>query len=183
MHSHLYLWSYLSVKSLLFRTGVLNINDLHRYDYLALEAPSEEQDRAWRTTLDMLDRIIKLTRARGYRMGLVVFPIEVQVSPEAIDLYRRVYGITVRDDALSGAPQRRLVEFAAARDVPAADLLPAFRAGQGTLFLRNRAITYDPVHPSPQGHRLAGEAVQKFVLASGLDSSGRARTQTQAHAR
>ncbi len=79
-----------------------------------------------------------------------------------------VYGITVRDDVLSGAPQRRLIEFAAARDAPAVDLLPVFRAGQGALFLRNRAITYDPVHPSPEGHRLLGMAVQKLVLGSRL---------------
>jgi lysophospholipase L1-like esterase len=183
LHSHLYLWSYLSVKSLLFRTGVLDINDIHRYDYLALEAPSEAQERAWRSTLDMLDRLVARTRARGYRLGLVLFPIEVQISQHAIDLYRRAYGVRVRDDALSGAPQRRLVEFAARRDVPAADLLPVFRAGRGALFLRNRAITYDPVHPSPDGHRLAGEAVAKFVLASGLDPATRPGARTPPHPR
>ena len=163
-HSQLYLLSYMRVKSLLYRTGVLDINRVHDYDFLPLEPPSERQARAWRMTYAWLGRIVALTRERGWPLALVVFPEEVQLGPASLALYHREFGTTLGPEVLDGEPQRRIVEFGRAHEVPVIDLLPAFRrAGDEPLYLRNRAISFDPVHPSPHGHRVAAAALSEAL--------------------
>lgn len=166
-HSQLYLLGYMSLKSFLYRTGVLDINAQHGYDFLAVEPPSPRQERAWASTMVQLERIAALARARGYPLVLVVFPVEVQLGPASLDFYRREFRVALGPEALSGDPQRRLAAFGAAHGVPVVDLLPAFRrADAEALYLRNRSITHDPVHPNPRGHRIAGEEVYRVVAAN-----------------
>lgn len=173
LNSHLYLLSYMSLKSFLYRTGVLDINRVHDYDFLALERPSERQARAWRATLGWLDRLVGLARQRGWPAAVVVFPMEVQLTPGSLALYRREFGTELGPAVLAGEPQRRLADWGAARDVPVIDLLPAFRAAADRpLYLRNRAITFDPVHPSPLGHAVAAAALHE-ALGTTLPLDGR----------
>jgi hypothetical protein len=169
LHSQAYLLGYMSVKSLLYRVRVLDIN--HESDFLPLEPPSDRQHRAWRASLEWLDRIASITRSRGWPLVVAVFPMEVQLTPDLLALYRRELGTRLGPEVLAGEPQRRVREWGATHDVPVVDLLPAFRAAAGQpLYLRNRSITYDPVHPSPLGHRVAG-AVLHRALAAALSRS------------
>ncbi len=168
-HSYLYLTSYLNFKSVLYWTGILDINRVHDYDFLSLEPPSPKQARAWDSTLAALDRLVALARQRGYPVVVSVFPMEVQLSAERLAFYRKKYGTTLGPEALSGEPQQRLKEFGARHDVVVVDLLPAFRAAADqAIFLRNGAITYDPVHPSVAGHRVAAEALHQALTSTVL---------------
>jgi hypothetical protein len=76
----------------------------------------------------MLGRLVTLSRERGYSLALVVFPLEMQLGPEVVDLYQRQFRLVLDPDVIKGEAQRRLREFAARHDVPMIDLLPAFRA-------------------------------------------------------
>jgi lysophospholipase L1-like esterase len=168
-NSQLYQSSYLSLKSVLYWAGVLDINRVHDYDFLSLETPSAKQARAWESTLALLDRLVTLTRERGYPVVLSVFPMEVQLSDERLEFYHRKFRTALGPEALTGEPQQRLREFGARHDVPVVDLLPAFRAaGSQETFLRNGAITYDPVHPSVAGHRVAADALYDALTHSVL---------------
>ena len=169
LHSHVYLASYMNLKSLLYKIGVLDINRVHSYDFLPLKPPSAKQAKAWESSLKLLSKIVALVRERDYPLLLVVFPMEVQLSPAAIELYRRELRVSIPPEALKGDPQRRIRAFGVEQGIPVVDLLPAFQsANHHELFLRNRAITYDPVHPSPFGHQLAGDEVYRILTANGF---------------
>ncbi len=168
-HSQLYLWSYMSLKSLLYKLGVLDINKVHYYDFFPLMPPSKEQSRAWNSTLRMLDKIVALARERRYPLVVIVWPMDVQLSRHNLELYRTQLGVSVGDQALSGEPQRRIAEFCRANGVPMVDPMPAFRqADHGQLFLRNSAITFDPVHPSIAGHHLLEQVIFRALNQIGL---------------
>jgi lysophospholipase L1-like esterase len=165
LHSEAYLLAYTSFKSLLYRMRVLDINRVHEYDFLPLEPPSDKQAAAWRASVDWLDRIASLTRSRGWPLVVTIFPMEIQLTPELVALYQREFGTRLGPEVLAGEPQRRIREWGAAHEVPVLDMLPAFRAAATQpLYLRNRAITYDPVHPNPLGHRVAGAALYEAVV-------------------
>ncbi len=168
-HSQLYLWSYMNLKSLLYKLGILDINKVHYADFFPLMPPSKAQSRAWNSTLLMLDKIVALARERHYPLVIVVWPMDVQLSHHNVELYRTQLGVSVGDEALSGEPQRRIGEFCRAHGVPMIDPLTAFReADHGQLYLRNSAITFDPVHPSVAGHRLLEQVIFRALKQIGL---------------
>jgi lysophospholipase L1-like esterase len=167
--SQLYFASERAARSLLYRFHVLDIADLYGSPLRALTQEGAGIERAWESSLRVLDGLVGLTRARGLRLVLVVFPVEVQLDAAAIERYRRDYGVDVPGQALDGEPQRRLAAFAAARDVAVIDLLPAFRAAGGAdLYLRGGPIRFDPVHPSRRGHRVVAEAIDRALAERGL---------------
>jgi hypothetical protein len=164
--SQLYHASVLATRSLLYRWRILDITDLYGSPLRAVREDAAIE-RAWDSSLHVLEQLVALTRARGLRLVLLVFPVELQLDREAIERYRRDYGVTVAEGALEGNPQRRLVAFGAAHDVPVIDLLPALRAAGGTdLYLRTGPIRFDPVHFSPRGHRIVGDAIATRLLTS-----------------
>ncbi len=170
-HSQFCLWAFMNAKSIMYKVGILNINKTHSYDFVPLLPPSKEQGEAWGSAFRMLDKIVALARERHYRLIAVVFPEEVQLSLRALDLYRRQLGVALGDEALSGEPQRRLAEFLRSRDVTLIDPLPDFRlADRGQLFLRNRAITFDQVHPSVEGHHLLADVIFRSLGKAALPS-------------
>jgi lysophospholipase L1-like esterase len=161
-HSHLYQMVYAKLKGILFGLGVLDVNNMLGYNFVALSDSTDELEYTWQQTFWVLENIFSLAREKGYAVSLVVFPLEVQLNEAALNEYRAKLGLKLGDNALNGDPQRRLKEFAAAQDVPYVDLLPAFRAEQADkLYLRNKAISHDPVHPSPFGHRIAGQDIYR----------------------
>jgi lysophospholipase L1-like esterase len=167
--SQLYLAGVRGVRSLLYRFHVLDISDLYGSPLRAVRPGGEPLARAWESSLDVLERLVTLTRARGVPIVLVVFPVEVQLDAAAVARYRRDFGITVPAQALDGEPQRRLRAFGAAHDVPVIDLLPSLRAAGGDdLYLRKGFVRFDPVHPSPRGHRVVAEAIHRALVTDGL---------------
>lgn len=112
----------------------------------------------------MLTQMVRLCRERGYRLVLVVFPMEMQLSPVALQLYRDSLHVRLGTEATSGEPQKRIRDFGSAHEITVVDLLPAFRmADPGELYLRNKAIELDPFHPSPLGHRIAAEEILRAL--------------------
>jgi lysophospholipase L1-like esterase len=161
-NSHLYQMVYANLKGILFGLGVLDVNNMLGYNFVALGDATEELEFTWERTFWVLENIFSLAREKGFAVALVVFPLEIQLNEAALNEYREKLGLRLGDNALNGDPQRRLREFAAAQDVPYVDLLPAFRKQQADkLYLRNKAISHDPVHPSPFGHRVAGQAIYR----------------------
>ncbi len=171
-HSQLYMASYLKLKSILYGMGILDINKLHEYDFLALEPPSPKQEKAWDSSFKLLSKIVELSRQGHYRLVIVVFPMEMQISPSVLQLYRNRLHVRLGDEALSGEPQRRIKEFASAQGITVVDLLRMFRTlGPSKLYLRNVAISLDPVHPSILGNRIAGEEIFRVLEAKLLGST------------
>ncbi len=160
LHSHLYLLSYVSVKSLLIRTGFLDLNQAYAEDFLPVQSPSERQARAWASTLRLLGRLVETARGLHVPIVLVLFPIEPQLDAQALDLYRHTLRLGLTASALEGIPQRRLAEFARSMKVPFVDLLPRFRESRDRgLFLRNRSVSHDWTHPSSVGHEMAADEI------------------------
>jgi lysophospholipase L1-like esterase len=167
--SQLYFAGVLAARSLLYRLHVLDVADLYGSPLRALRRDDEPLARAWASSLHVLEHLVTLARAGGLRLVLVLFPVEVQLDQAAIARYRSDYGVTVPVQALDGEPQRRLLAFGAAHDVPVIDLLPALRAAGSTdLYLRTGPIRFDPVHLSPRGHRIVGEAIYRALSERGL---------------
>ncbi len=167
--SQLYLAGVRGARSLLYRFHLLDISDLYGSPLRAVRPGGESLTRAWESSLGVLERLVALARARGVPIVLVVFPVEVQLDAAAIERYRRDFGVTVPPGALDGEPQRRLRAFGAAHDVPVIDLLPSLRAAAGDdLYLRKGFVRFDPVHPSPRGHRIVGETIHRVLVSDGL---------------
>lgn len=156
--------SYMRLKSILYGVGILDINRLQGYSFLSLEPDSPLQEKAWDSTVQMLSKIVDSSRKDHYRLVLVVFPMEMQLSPAALHLYRDKLHVGLGPEAMSGEPQRRIQEFGAAHGITVIDLLPAFRTiDTGKLFLRNKAINLDPVHPSPFGNQIAAQEIFRVI--------------------
>ena len=163
-HSQLYDVLYVQTKSLLYRLNVLHLKDNDGFGFLAIEPPSPAQDRARAMVNQYIGRIANFTRLNHERLAIVVFPVEPQLSERALKLYAQQLHLYFGPEVLVGQPQRWIEQMGASYGIPVLDLLPALRAGDnGQLFLRNRSISFDPVHPSPAGHRLAGDAIDRFL--------------------
>lgn len=160
--SHLYAAGVPLAKGLAYRTGVLDLDTNPGFAFLALEDPSPRQDRAWVDSLALLDDIVAETGACGAALTVVVFPVETQLSEDALRLYRDGLGLRIGAGAMDGLPQARLRAWADANGVDLVDLLPAYRAAAATggpLFLRSDAVSLDPVHPSARGHAVAADVL------------------------
>lgn len=169
LNSHLFALVSTHLKSILYRIGVLDINTLYSDNFLTLAPPSERQVRAWTSSLGKLAELADLARSLKVPLVIVVFPMEVQLDARTLHQYRRTLGVNLDEAALSGAPQRRLAEYARDQKVPVADLLPPFRASRnGALFLRNHGISHDWAHPSPAGHEVAAEEIYRTLIRLGL---------------
>jgi lysophospholipase L1-like esterase len=167
-HSYLYNAMYVPTKSILYRLNILHLKDNEGFGFLAIEPPSPEQDKARQGVNRYIARIANFTRMHGQRLGIVVFPVEPQLSERALELYEQKLHLFLGPEALIGQPQRWVEQMGADYDVPVLDLLPAMRkAYHGQLFLRNRSISVDPVHPSPAGHQIAGDEIARFVKSPG----------------
>jgi lysophospholipase L1-like esterase len=164
--SHAYAAGYHGLRTLAYETRLLDPAEVYGSPFLPLTAPAERREPAWASSLAVLDEIVAAARRLGTPLLVAVFPAEVQLGDAARERYRRVFGVAVDAGGLDD-PQRRLAAHAAARGVRLVDLLPAFRAaGDAGLYLRTRAIRFDPVHPSARGHRVAGEALVEPVAAA-----------------
>jgi len=164
LHSRLYNIFYVRAKSLLYRLNVLHLEDNEGFGFLSIEPPSPAQDKARAGVNRYIQRIANFARSRQQRLAIVVFPVEPQLSERALKLYAQQLHLYFGPEVLRGQPQGWIEQIGAANGVPVLDLLPAMRAGDnGQLFLRNQSISVDPVHPSPAGHRIAGDEIAHFL--------------------
>ena len=111
--------------------------------------------------LDNLRKIHSLTRDHGVPLAIVCFPYAEQLSPYAPEV---------------SPPQQELAAFARSVGIPFLDLLPLYRAycrQEHVLQTTGRyweglAILPDRIHPTPEGHRLAAEAIHAFLIKEKL---------------
>jgi lysophospholipase L1-like esterase len=103
----------------------------------------ENETSEWRAAQRNLRAIRARARARGIDVGLVIFPVLVQLDESYPFL----------------AIHALLVEFAQENEISVLDLLPAFLGQQGPDLWVAR---YDQ-HPNAEGHRIAAEAMAPFV--------------------
>jgi lysophospholipase L1-like esterase len=166
-HSQLFLLLYLELKTALYRLGILDINRIEGAELLTLEPPSPAQEQSWESSLHMLGEIVKTAQSQKIPLLLVLFPLEMQLSPQMLQLYRDKFRVRLGPEAVRGDPQEKLRAFANQNGVPLLDLLPAFRENEGsTLYLRNKSTTYDPVHPSEVGNQIAAREILRFMECS-----------------
>ncbi len=167
LHSRLYNILYVRAKSLLYRLNIIRLEDNEGFGFLSLEPPSAAQDRARAGVNRYIQRIASFVHSRGGQVAFVVFPVEPQLSERALKLYAEQLHLYFGPEVLDGQPQGWIQQIGAANGLPVLDLLPALRAGDnGHLFLRNQSISVDPVHPSPDGHRIAGDELARFLKKS-----------------
>jgi lysophospholipase L1-like esterase len=169
LHSRLYNIIYVRAKSLLYRLNVLHLEDNDGFGFLSIEPPSPAQDKAREGVNRYIRRIANVVHNRQQRLAIVVFPVEPQLSEQALKLYAQQLHLYFGPEVLRGQPQGWIEQIGAANRVPVLDLIPALRAGDhGQLFLRNRSISVDPVHPSPAGHQIAGDELARFLKSPGV---------------
>lgn len=163
-HSQLYLFCYARLKSSMYASGIIDVNKVRGLNFVTLTPPSAYQKEAWESSLRMLAKIVAFCRGRGHRIGIVVFPMQMQLSPVELQWYRDKYHLRLSDEADSGEPQQRLREFAAMTGVTMVDLLPVYRAyPPGELYLRNAMIPADPSHPSVKGNQIAADEIFRVL--------------------
>lgn len=159
-HSQLYVFCFGRFKSSMYFSGVLDVNKARGMNFVTLTPPSAYQKEAWESSFRMLTKIAAFCRERGYRLVVVVFPLEMQLSAEELQFYREKYHLHLGPEALSGEPQQRLRDFAAKTGITLVDLLPAYRAlNPEDLYLRNAMVRADPYHPSVKGNQVAAEEI------------------------
>lgn len=179
-HSQLYIALYMRLKSLLYGVGVLDINKIQGYNFLPLESSSPRKEKAWESSFQMLSKIADLARRDGYRLVIVVFPMEMQLSPDALGLYRDQFHVRLGAEAQSGEPQKRIRDFGSEHGIAVVDLLPAFRTvDSAKLYLRNKVISLDPIHPSLLGNRIAAEEIFKTLECGDMERSDSVATSEQ----
>jgi len=66
----------------------------------------------------MLAKIVAFSRERGYRVGVIVFPMQMQLSTEELQFYRDRYHLRLGDEPLSGEPHQRCGNSAQRRESP-----------------------------------------------------------------
>jgi lysophospholipase L1-like esterase len=170
-HSQLYLFCYSRLKSAMYGSGIIDVNKVRGLNFVTLTPPSPYQKEAWESSLRMLAKIVAFCRERGYRVGVIVFPMQMQLSTEELQFYRDNYRLHLGDETLSGEPQQRLREFAAKTGVTMVDLLPVYRAYHPEeLYLQNAMIPADPSHPSVKGNQIAADEIFRALKPSLIDS-------------
>jgi len=114
------------------------------------EAP--EIQEAWRITLENMAKIQTLARREGLPLAIVCFPYAEQLTPNGI---------------YPTGPQERLAEFAAHHNTPFLDLSPVFQRYYDENGQDRAVLFIDGLHLSPEGHRLAAEAIHAFLVRQG----------------
>ena len=159
-HSHLYMFCFSKFKGLLYQKGLLDINQLQGQNFLTLAPPSPLQAKAWASSFRMLSKIKAFCEEHKYRLVVVVFPLQMQLSTEQMQFYRDNYHLRLGTEALSGEPQKVLASFTETNGIEMIDLLPLFKdRSRELLYLKSEIIPSDPTHFSAAGHRVVADAL------------------------
>lgn len=102
------------------------------------------EDDSWPPIERGFDRLLALSKARAFKVGVVVMPVAYQVETEFLD----------------DAPQKKVAELCAKRGFAFLDALPLERSSKFEF--------YDHCHPKPRENALLGEAVARWIVDSKL---------------
>ena len=118
---------------------------------------------AWRDTRQALLEIATQLKTDGVRFMLAILPVDMQISHEIADIYRREYGFVFADSLVNGKPQELIKDFADQHGILCVDLLPPFRETKQQLFFRIYGGSIDWNHPNSAGHKIIGEALKNSL--------------------
>jgi hypothetical protein len=126
--------------------------------------PNEEFEAAWALTEAIIRRLRDEVASRGARLAVVIIGAPEQVySAEGERLLAANPGLQKLTLDLE-LPNRRLAAFLAAEKIPYLDLLPIFRQAASDPTQPPLHFRHDG-HWTVAGHRLAAEAIHKFLRA------------------
>lgn len=167
--SHLYFLIRERMKVLLRQFGIASPT---MAPLAAFAMESDSGIAAWRDTSGALLEIANELKKDQVRFLLAILPVDMQLSPEIADIYRREYGFVFDDSLVNGLPQKIIADFARRHGIPCVDLLPSFRQDpQEKKFFRIYGGSIDWNHPNPLGHKIIGEHLNN-VFASLGDGTG-----------
>jgi len=149
------------VKAILRRVGVVDPS-MKFQAFLDMEDP--RADEAWADTREILTEIHEGLRARGVPLIIVMMPVDMQVGPDVIELYKR-QGFTFSETVFGAIAQRRMAEFAAEEGIPFVDPLESFRERPGEVkFIRTEGGSIDWAHLNARGHALVAREIAKAIV-------------------
>jgi hypothetical protein len=114
-------------------------------------------------TQDVLGEILKCTETRGAKLVLALLPTKRQVLPREWEKTTELLDLEADDYDLD-QPQEVLFDIASDLQIPAVDLLPAFRDHPTRDSLYWQGYRYW----TPEAHRLAAEVIYDFLVRGGL---------------
>jgi lysophospholipase L1-like esterase len=160
--SHLFHLFRERVKAILRRVGVVDPSMTFQA-FLDIEDP--RADEAWADTRDILLEIEASLRARGVPLMIVMMPVDMQVGPDVIDLYKR-QGFTFAESVPAAAVQGRMAAFTREEDILFVDPLPSFRVNPDEVkFIRTEGGSVDWAHLNARGHALVARAIAEAIGA------------------
>jgi lysophospholipase L1-like esterase len=124
---------------------------------------------AWRDTSGELLEIASQLQRDKVRFLLAILPVDMQMSPQIADIYRREFGFIFADSLVNGQAQKIIADFARQHGIACVDLLPSFRENRHEKkFFRVHAGSVDWNHPNPVGHKIIAEELRKSLSSPGL---------------
>jgi lysophospholipase L1-like esterase len=163
--SHLYFFVFERLRNTLYETGILDRSVRHGFWMDILETRGDIFKGAWEYTRQNLDELIKDSKKIGAGFAIVVFPYEMQLSEELLEIYRSTYGFRISKDILDAKPQKLLCEYAESRNITLINLLEPFRNHwKKKLYFREIGGSLDYVHPNTKGHAIAAKIIYNELL-------------------
>ena len=127
-----------------------------------LRQPSKATIRGWRLTTAILRRMNREAQQHGAAFLLVTIPSRLQVEEDILQRTLEAARLNISDLDL-GQPNKILLEFGIAQNIPIVDLLPVFRAAT------MEGVRLSDGHWNKAGHALAAEIIcQQLVRTSAM---------------
>lgn len=136
--------------------------------FFVYQAPPDERfEAAWTLTEAIIARLRHEVESRGSQLVVALVAAPEQVYPDqwAQTVARNPAMQSLRWDL--DAPNRRLNQFLTRQNIAHLDLLPIFREAAAQPNAPPLHFRHDQ-HWTPAGHRLAAEAIHRFLLDEGL---------------
>jgi lysophospholipase L1-like esterase len=159
-HSELALW--LKEKLAIVRSaGQVQANKGYVFDY-NLDFSNAWKDGAWNDIAGQMGELVELGQKNHFRVFVVGFPLSHQYRPDYL----------ARDRSYVLKPQRKLAEICEKLKIPFYDIYPD---------LNFKLFDADTIHLTPEGRRVAGGLIARFVdreriISSEMASSNAAST-------
>lgn len=118
--------------------------------------PTAEDRKRWQMVEQSLEELISDCRGHAVPVAFVLIPDEFQIHDALRNKALTLRGWREEELDLHG-PQRRLIEFLTARQVPVLDLFPAIAEAGPTAYIRNDG------HFTVTGHRIAAREVARWL--------------------
>jgi lysophospholipase L1-like esterase len=164
--SHLYLLLRERTKVLLRQFGVASPAMVR---LPAFDMEKDSAVAAWRDTSAVLLEIADELKQNDIRFLLAILPVDMQMSRQVADIYRKEYGFAFNDSLLNGKPQEIIGDFARRHGISYTDLLPSFRKDPAEKkFFRIYGGSIDWNHPNRSGHSIIGEQLQNALRSLGV---------------